>query len=114
MSGFPLYESLRKGLPKKDITVKQKEDLMKKITSIDSAGKELIYILICSHYENSPDGDKQEILPYGSSFSNGKVEFQLTKLPIDLRQMLYKFVLMHLKNMDDEKQRIMLQNSPSI
>jgi hypothetical protein len=114
MSDFPLYESLKKGLPKKDLTVKQKEDFINKVVNIDIAGKELVYILICSHFENASDDGSVEILPYGGVSAVNSVDFDFAKFPVDLRQMLYKFVLMHVKNMDDDKTRILLQNSPSL
>ena len=47
MSGFPLYDNLSKDLSaKKDLTVKQKTDLIKNINLIDQDGQELVYALI--------------------------------------------------------------------
>jgi hypothetical protein len=116
MSEFPLYNSLKKGLPKKDLTVKQKEDFLSKVAILDLTGKELVYILICAHHNTSkPDDQYEEMFPYGSEQSNSnETEFDFAKFPLDLRQMLYKFVLMHVKKMDEEKIRVIQQNSPSI
>ena len=115
MSDFPLYESLKKGLPKKDLTVKQKEDFIQKVQRIDISGKELVYVLICSHFEHTcGDNENMEIFPYGGISSEKNVNFDFSKFPIDLRQMLYKFILMHIKNMDEENLRVIQQNSPSL
>tara|TARA_B110000238_G_C15979985_1_gene375545 strand:+ start:313 stop:657 length:345 start_codon:yes stop_codon:yes gene_type:complete len=114
MTDFPLYESLNKSLPKKDLTVKQKEDFIKKVGQIDGPGKELIYVLICNHIRKSSGKEDSEMFPYGGSMADNKVDFDFSKFPIDLRQMLYKFVLMHIKNMDVEKIRVLQQNSPSL
>jgi hypothetical protein len=115
MSEFPLYNSLKKGLPKKDLTVKQKEDFLSKVDIINTTGKELIYILICTHHNASSPDSQEEMYPYGSDqTSSNEAEFDFAKFPLDLRQMLYKFVLMHVKNMEEEKIRVIQQNSPSI
>ena len=114
MSEFPLYTSLKKGLPKKDLTAKQKDDFIRKVSTLDDPGKELVYILICNHSCQTSDNEEPDIFPYGGLEASNKINFDFSKFPIDLRQMLYKFVLMHLKNMEEERIRVLQQSSPKI
>ena len=46
MPTFPLYDNLSKDIPKKDLTVTQKEDFVKKVENINQAGQDLIYALV--------------------------------------------------------------------
>ena len=46
MSSFPLYDNLKKDIPKKDLTIKQKEELINSVLKMDNNAKEIIYVLI--------------------------------------------------------------------
>lgn len=106
---FPLYHSLNKDIPKKDLSKVEKEDLIKKIHNIDISGKNLIYALIKFYFIETAS-DNNESLPYGGikeqvDESNTNVTWSLLDLPITLRHILYKFVIMHIKKMEEEKHR---------
>lgn len=98
MSKFPLYSVLNVDLPVKDLTAAQKNNFLKKIPTIDKNGRELIYALIRFYsHEN----------PAASSMCEGVITktsatFDLELLPIPLKQLLYKFVLLHLKKIKED------------
>ena len=115
MSSFPLYDNLIKDLPKKGLTVKQKEEFMEKISDIDSIGRDRVYALIqYYHLDNSPDDEEKKddsvefSLPYQGKRTPIKkhvddISWTLTNLPVPLQQMLYKFVNIHTSKMEEER-----------
>lgn len=109
MNSFPLYDSLNKDIPKKDLLVKQKEEFMTNIKDVDSGGRDLIYALI-QFYFIVNEGNCVEELPYKGTreeVGNGKenLTWTFTDFPIKLRHILYKFALMHIQNMEEENAR---------
>lgn len=108
MTNFPLYDSLTRDLPKKDLSVKQKEELVEKLNKIDENGRDLVYALI-QVYNINNQGEESKSLPYGgeSEVNKGKedITWNLTEFPIKLRRTLYKFVVMHSQNMEEQAKR---------
>jgi hypothetical protein len=89
-------------LPDKDLTVLQKSELVKKIAQVDSDAHELIYALVKCYYIEHNNSDPN--IPYSGKRSKDKIEFDLLKFPNQLRQLLYKFVTVHIKKLqEDEK-----------
>lgn len=103
MSNFPLYTTLSTGLTKKDLTVAQKNELIKRIGKIDSEAHDLVYALIKSYYLEHESGDSFSI-PYKGTLSKDRINFDLLSLPIPLRQLLYKFVIIHKKKLKEDKE----------
>lgn len=124
MTNFPLYDSLNNSIPKKtkDLSVKQKEEFTEKIKKIEPNDRDLLYALIQIYHNNneSPEGDGENEffddpieLPYGGKreeAGKGKenLTWVLTDFPIRLRHIVYKFVIMCTKKMEDEE--ILLAN----
>jgi len=103
MSQFPLYTTLIAGLPEKDLTIMQKKDLVKKISTMDLDAHELVYALIKCYYIEHNHGDTLSI-PYKGLLSKDKIEFDLAEMPNKLRQLLHKFINVHKKKLiEDEK-----------
>ena len=101
MNEFPLYDTLVKDISDKDITLQQKKDCITKLQSFNSKGYELLYVLIKIHSIKEGYG---EILPYNGKFLDDKdIEFDIEQFPNKLKQMLYKFILLHNKAMKEEK-----------
>jgi hypothetical protein len=108
MSGFPLYDNLIKDLPKKDLSVKEKEEFIKNIKKINMDGLELVYALIFLYSEQNEeklesvpyDGHKEDIEEGISTFS-----WVYTQFPIKLRRLLSVFVKIHLKKQEEENTR---------
>jgi hypothetical protein len=110
MSSFPLYDNLKKDLVKKDLTAKQKQELLDNIIKLDNNTKEIIYVLI-QYYSTDVDSNKDSnIIPYNAiekSTENKElfdISWSITDIPIPLRQMLYKFITLH-KQKEEEVKR---------
>lgn len=79
----------------RDLTLKQKSDFISKIKDMDDKGMELIYVLMRA-YQNDNDEEKMTYdLPYNGDMNGNSMTFNISKLPIKLRQLLYKFMLKH-------------------
>jgi hypothetical protein len=102
MSNFPLYDSLLTGLPDKDLTVAQKNNFLKRVAKIDQGGIVLVYALIRVYQRENSDDDLVMTSPYKCKLVNDTAEFDLERFPTELKQLLYKFITMHLKRMKDE------------
>ena len=89
-------------LPEKDLTVLQKNDLLKKINTMDTDAHELVYALIKCFYMENNRGDPLSI-PYKGQLSKDKIDFDLLKMPNKLRQLLYKFVNVHKKKLLEDE-----------
>lgn len=104
---FPLYNSLITSVSDKDLTPAQKKTFIEKIQLIDLEGKELIIALIKNHFVLS-EGDYIS-KPYNCIINNSNttetsdVSFDLEVFPPSLKQILYKFLKLHLKKMKDDR-----------
>ena len=111
MSGFPLYDNLSKDLSaKKDLTVKQKTDLIKNINLIDQDGQELVYALIYYYYINNETNSESNIPPYKGKSQETPLNLQnitwnLGNFPIKLRVLLHNFLTMHIKKLAEDGKR---------
>lgn len=108
MISFPLYDSMIRGISTRDLTSKQKSELAEKISDLDQTGLDLIYALIrCFFLKNSTSKDLGTIPYKGVSEASGKnkedLTWNLADMPIELRQLLYKFVNVHLISVQEDK-----------
>jgi hypothetical protein len=104
MSKFPLYDSLYKDAEETDLTASQKKSFITKVQTIDSDGYELLYALI-RFYQVEVDGVNTKFdIPYSGKYVNkNDIEFDLTALPNKLKRILYKFIQVHIKKLDEDK-----------
>lgn len=102
MSHFPLYTTLSSSLPDRDLTVVQKNSLIKNIEKLDQDAHELIFALIKCYYNENENGNNLDI-PYNGELKKGLINFDLLKLPNKLRQLLHNFVTLHTKRMAEDK-----------
>lgn len=109
MTKFPLYDNLIKKIPNKDLTAIQKNKFMKNIKNIDSNTQELFYAIIKT-YETENNKDKNINIPYGGEYKDTNLTFNLEEFPTCLKQMLYKFLNMHMKKIKEDKK--IEQNTP--
>ena len=111
MSGFPLYDNLIKDLPKKDLSVKDKEKFIKNIKTINTNGLELIYALILVYArQNEKALNQTDVVPYKGERKNqddGTSNFcwVYTHFPVKLRHILSRFVKIHIEKQQEEAQR---------
>lgn len=99
ISSFPLYNNLLVELTNTDLTIKQKEELIHNINSIDNDGMERVYLLVWMY---SIDNPNTVIIP---ECLNGTIEFNLNELPARLNQLLYKFIDIHKKTCEEDNKR---------
>ena len=109
MNSFPLYDNLKKDIIKKDLTMKQKEELCLNIKKLDNNAKEIIYVLI-QYYSSDIDSTDGNIIPYNaekveSNKKESDITWSLSAIPIPLRQILYNFVNLHNKKQKEEIKR---------
>ena len=103
MSKFPLYDNLCKDIIKKDLSTLQKRTFIKRIEKIDKNGYELVYALIRMYQIENNEDNTSFNLPYkGTHFENG-INFDLDHFPITLKQILFKFIVIHIEKMKEEK-----------
>ena len=89
MSKFNLYYTLNINLRKKDLTKSEKTCLLTIIDQFDQQEREMFFMIVHEHHV--VNGGKERTIPYeGVQMDNG-VEYNLTKLPIPLRHILFKF-----------------------
>lgn len=104
MNSFPLYDNLKKDIIKKDLTMKQKEELCLNIKKLDNNAKEIIYVLI-QYYSSDIDSTNGKIIPYNAEKVESDISWSLSDIPIPLRQILYNFVNLHNKKQKEEIKR---------
>lgn len=106
MSLSNLYTSLKNDVEDEQFT--QKEKFIRSISQIDEKGHEMFYAIIKLYQiENRKDSFDQ--LPYESKFVSSKLRFDYEKLPNQLKHILYKFMIMHISSMEEDKVRVDLQ-----
>ena len=110
MNNFPLYNSLITNIPTKDLSVKQKEEFIKKVQNIDSKGRDLIFALIQFYRIENNNKDIKNIIPYNgvsevTKENTENLTWSLGDFPIKLRNILYKFIVMHMQTMEDDAKR---------
>ena len=94
---FPLYDTLYRETENKDLTKDQKEELILKIKNIDSKGIELIYAIIRKYQlQNDNSSMSSFTLPYKAIQQKTGVKFDLEMFPNKLKQMIYKFINIHI------------------
>lgn len=108
MNNFPLFDSLNKDLPKKDLSVNEKEECVNKIQNIDSSGRDLIYALIQFYSITEEKIQNSDELPYKGlkeEMSKGiqDLSWTFTDFPIKLRHILYKFIKVHTQSLEEDQ-----------
>lgn len=107
MSKFPLYTSLSKDITNKDLTVAQKKSFLTKIDKMDKNGHESMYALIRMY--QSENKNEYSTTPYDGVLNDTNINFDLNKFPNILKQILFKFLGIHMKKMKEEAT---MENTP--
>ena len=110
MSGFPLYDNLIKDTSKKDLNVPEKEDFISLLKRINKSGEELLFALITVFYTQNEDKPTLQQPPYKGNKETQpsglvNISWNFNYFPSALKQLLYKFVHMHLKQQEEEEER---------
>jgi hypothetical protein len=102
MSKFPLYDSLSKDIKNIDLTPAQKRSFIKRIEKIDSNGNDLVYALIRMYQVENKENVSFN-LPYNGNYFDNGINFDLEMFPMDLKQILFKFLEVHIDKMKEER-----------
>jgi len=91
-SNYGLYQTLENVFYKKDLTAAQKNKLIQKIKELNHKQQTALFRLICE-YAKINDGfifQNNEHIPYEGEIN--PLSYDLSKLPVKLRWMVWKFV----------------------
>lgn len=95
MTNLQVYDNLNINIPKKDLTVGEKNKLIELIPLLDQNATDIIYALIKHH--NNNDKKKTEYknkCVKNTNEGTSTLSWNIKDLPIKLRHILYKFVCM--------------------
>jgi hypothetical protein len=96
MNKFPLYENLSKKIKKKDLTAKAKKEFIEYVKNINQEASELIYVLIrCYQQDKNVDINIKN--------TENKIVMNLDSFPIELKQILYNFIILNKNKLDEDK-----------
>jgi hypothetical protein len=106
---FPLFDSLNKDLPKKDLSINEKEEFINKIQDIDTTGRDLVYALIQFYSISEEKIQNSDELPYKGikeEMTKGiqDLTWTFTDFPIKLRHILYKFIKIHTQSVEEDQE----------
>jgi hypothetical protein len=94
-NNYGLYQTLNQNIPRQDLKAPQKTHILEKILNLSSRETEAIVMLVCEHariHEDFVYDPKDITLPYGGSFDKKTATFDLKKMPITLRWIIFKFL----------------------
>lgn len=100
---FPLYSTINKNIPSKDLTIKQSKLLKTRIDAMDPTECEYVYMLICS-YKLENETYSSYTIPYSGKFVGNDVVFDLASFPPKLKQILFKFSEIHTVNSESKQE----------
>lgn len=103
-----LYDSLSYNIPSEDISIDDKEYMIKKTDSLTREQKEIIYLLILYHY-NKLNPASKVVFPFKIKQTDTYLEIKLDALDNKLKQILLKFykqvdVEIHIHDGDVQKE----------
>jgi hypothetical protein len=99
---FPFYDSMIKDVKNKDLNTKQKDEFINKINKIDENGIELVYALIRIYEMQHEENSGTFKIPYSGKYVEKNIQFDFEQFPFKLKQILFKFVNIHIKKMEEE------------
>lgn len=108
---FPLYDSLNTpDVTDTELTSSEKEDCVRMLNTLDMEGRERVYMLMKKHQELSEPGGITKTaarIPYNGKRKRNKkdIDFDMGDIPSKLCRLIYKFVQLHTKAMEEEKSR---------
>ena len=94
-SMYPLYHTLNKNIESRDMTKQEEYSMTERIKSMEEPSIKAILMLIIEHSRINGDGEfysNNIVLPYNGSQNEKDVVFQINKLPIRLKWIIWKFI----------------------
>lgn len=84
-----LYQSFNSNLQTSDLKKAEKEEILRTIETMETDSMEALFELICEHGKQN---DVTDVIPYGEEVEDNVLEFNLAKMPIPLRRIIFKFI----------------------
>ena len=82
---------MNKNIKNKDLTLRQKKDLINKFQNLNENDTEIVYMLIRTHEISTAT---PTTIPYKGIYSNSSdISFDFESFPNELKQILHKFSL---------------------
>lgn len=106
---FPLYNSLAKNINNKDLTIAQKKEFVSSMETFDTSGQELIYALIRVYQKENKDDTTYGGDVVTTDGDTKRITYDLDQFPNKLKQILYKFMKMHVKKMEEDRKMEQVQ-----
>jgi hypothetical protein len=97
MNSFPLYDTIKKKLIDKDITIAQLKKIEKVCNELDFTKHELIYMLIKSYSIECNDTSISG-LPFNGFIQSNELYFDISSFPNQLKKILYTFIILDENN----------------
>lgn len=92
---------MKSGIPNSDLSTENKAEFIADIPTLDETGMELIATLIRAHQIETTSKRVDTSLPYKAMSNGDDMLFDLEALPNPLKQILYKFVKIHIDSMKE-------------
>lgn len=99
-----MYDAFLKGVVNKEFTSYKKDEFLKMVKGLDEEGVKT-FLLIIKLHELKETPTSQLLLPYEGINDDVEITFDLEKFPTLLQNILYKFMEMHTKHKQIEKER---------
>ena len=90
-NSYPLYDTFSQHLTG-EISLEELEIIKEYTASFTKEQSEAFYMLIVEHARKNDVFDTTS-LPYGIIYTNKKLSIELRELPVELQEILYKFIL---------------------
>lgn len=90
---FQLYYTLNKNIQSADLKKSEKEEIISYIPKLDESHRNAIFLLMYEHYRNETQ-EMNDIykIPYSGIEKPTGIEFNIGKMPIPLRRIIFKFI----------------------
>lgn len=97
MNTFPIYDTLCSSIDENvlDLTTTDKTEFIALLRLLNQSGIDIMYALI-RYFQIVKDNNTSIELPYGGVQTKDDIKFDLERLPIMLKHILFKFIKLHL------------------
>lgn len=94
------YNNLKSFIKDKDLTILEKRDFLVGISKLDKEGQEKFHGLVLKYHEEYGNDEEDSDFPYNSTVESDSVTYNMLNFPLGLRQLLFKFVRLHLEHIE--------------
>lgn len=111
MNRFPLYESIKNISSDKELSLENKNELLKNIKKLDATGYRYVYCLIACYYMETTQEDQFPKNMYSSKDTRTGIKFDLKQIPVLLQNIIYNFLQRHIQRQKEEIDKEKIKNN---